>query len=1033
MRNRDECATILWLILAESRPLNLAVHQKSTVTPKPGHWLSRAGLFVIVFFFISLTSALAQYRFDNWTTDHGLPQNSVNAITQTRDGYIWFTTNDGLVRFDGVRFTVFDQSNSHGISSYRMTGLYEDPEGTLWIGSQQGGLIRYRDGVFTSFTTADGLLDNQVGGILGDGNGGLIFGTYRGWMRYRNGQFTSFAEPGNWDTLTVYVGPTGSLWTLSPSGLTQSKDGRNTIYPIRHEPRAFVSSLFESRDGSLWIAMPPFALIHLKNGVVTRYTEKDGVPVGSLGTKVSQDSQNNIWIVTSGAGLVRFRDDQFVTYTTADGLSSNRLVSFFEDREGTIWVGTENHGIDRLTRQFMRAYSTKDGLAGDNLYPIYEDHNGDIWLGATDGLTRYSGGVFTPYKVAGGAPILWVEGLAEDREGHLWMSDDHGVAYLKDGQFIWPPEMKKMPQVSAIYQDHHGDLWFGTNGGVYRFKDGVLTNYTTADGLPDQDVKIIYEDNQGNFWFGTYGGLAQLKFDRAATAPGQPPKPIFSNYTKDNGLGSNKVRSLYQDSDGVFWIGTYDGGLSRLKDGHITTYTVEQGLFNNGVFQILEDQRGNFWMSCNRGIFRVSKQQLNDFADGKISTVTSVAFGKLDGMLSAECNGGRQYGGIKARDGKLWFPTQAGVVVIDPSAVPVNDKPPALLIQNVSLDGTAATFGSLVRVAPGQDNIEITYTGLSSVKPEQVRFKYKLAGHDDGWIDVGTRRTAYFSYLPPGDYTFTVIGANSDGVWNTTGASLRLIVAAPFYRRWWFISASLLSLALIAFIGYRTRIRQLKRGQAAQEAFSRRLIEVQENDRRRIASELHDGLGQSLVIIKNRALLALGSPDDHERVNDQVQEISDATSQAIAEMREMAYDLRPFQLDRLGLTRAIESMIKKVSGSSEIKFSSEIDRLDKLFSKESEINLYRIVQESINNIVRHSGATEARIVIKRDGQAVQIQIEDNGRGFTLNSDQLPARQKQGLGLTGMSERARMLGGELNVRAAPGQGTMISVVRIRARE
>ncbi len=279
----------------------------------------------------------------------------------------------------------------------------------------------------------------------------------------------------------------------------------------------------------------------------------------------------------------------------------------------------------------------------------------------------------------------------------------------------------------------------------------------------------------------------------------------------------------------MLWIGSYDGGLTRYKDNKFTRYTSKDGLFNDGVFQILEDERGNFWMSSNRGIYLVAKQQLNDFADGRVSRIESIAYSKADGLLETECNGGQHPAGIKAADGKLWFPTQLGVAVINPNDIKTNSSAPPVVIESIKIDNEQSAIGNLdaaIEIAPGKNNLEITYTGLSFVKPEFVKFRYRLAGQDADWVEAGPRRTAYYSYLPPGDYNFQVIAANSDGVWNTEGATMTFVVLPPFYRTWWFSVLSLVIIVGAAYLFYRRRINQLKRHRQTQEQFSHELLSI---------------------------------------------------------------------------------------------------------------------------------------------------------------------------------------------------------------
>lgn len=551
-------------------------------------------------------------------------------------------------------------------------------------------------------------------------------------------------------------------------------------------------------------------------------------------------------------------------------------------------------------------------------------------------------------------------------------------------------------------EDRSGAYWIGAATGVVRYQNGAVTRFTTRDGLAGNDTKVIIEDGQGGLWLGSYGGLTHYQDGR------------FTAWTEKDGLPGATVRSLKQDPDGTLWIGTYDSGLGRFKDGRFTRYTTQDGLFDNGVFQILEDDFGWLWMSCNRGIYRVRKQELQDFAAGKIKAVTCLAYNKSDGMPSTECNGGRWPAGVKTRDGKLWFPTMAGVAMIDPASVNANTQPPPVVIEEMRINNQPAPLeawdaaihdpNSALQIYPGQDNFEIAYTALSFINSENMRFKYKLEGADADWVEAGTRRTVYFSHLAPGDYLFRVIAANADGMWNQTGASLRITIVPPFWRTWWFTTFAALSLAglVVGVVLYRDA--QQKRRHIAQQAFARQLIESQERERKRIAAELHDSLGQNLLIVKNRAQLGqIAAQQKDPEMLEQFDWIVSSATQSIEEVREIAQNLRPYHLDRLGLTKALEVMIEKVAAITIIRFSVELVPLDDLFSKEDAITLYRVVQESLNNIVKHAQASEVRVSIERLTDAVTLTIQDNGRGFSpLGASAKPS----GFALAGMSERVR---------------------------
>jgi signal transduction histidine kinase/ligand-binding sensor domain-containing protein len=988
--------------------------------------------------------ALAQYRFDNWTTEHGLPQNSVEAITQRRDGYLWLTTLNGLVRFDGVRFTLFAKSETPGMGSSRCNTLCEDAEGALWIGTENSGVMRYWQGRFTTFTTRDGLPHNLIRRIQRARNGEVLITTLQGSVWWRNGRFVPEGPQGR-DFYPIYLSPAGAYWSLDRNGLHEQLQGQTRHYALALNPQEDLARIkfHEDRAGSLWVSTPLTGVFKAKNGVLENYSARLGLPLDTLIWEMVEDRSGYLWLASAELGLLRFKDgapEKARAYTTADGLASNSVRSLYLDREGTLWFGSSSSGLNRLTPQFITGYSSAQGLAGDVAHGVLEDRAGNVWVCTHSGLSKITNGVLTNYKpvpattpgITKGLPVLGLYALHEDRAGRLWLGGDDGLCWLEDGVFTL---LLRGQIVWAIYEDSQGNLWYGTlDHGLFKLRDGVMTSYTTKDGLPHNSVRAIYEDRHGVLWFGTDGGLVKYQ-------AGQ-----FVTLTNQDGPGTNRVWSIYEDAEGVFWFGTYEGGLFRLKAGRFTNYTKAKGLFDNGVFQILEDGRGNLWMSCFRNLYSVSKQQLNDYADGKISTIISQAYGKSDGMLNPNCNGGRQPSGVKTRDGRLWFTTLKGVAVVKADAVPVNPLPPPVLIESASLDRAVANISDGLRVAPHQANLEIGYTALSFIRAEQVRFKYRLLGQDPDWIEAGTRRTAHYSYLRPGQYTFKVIAANSDGVWNNEGAQLPIVVLPAFYQTWWFRLLALLASAGSIGLIFKQRLDRAHRARQAQEDFSRRLIESQEQERKRIAAELHDSLGQNLLIIKNRALLGALSETADAAAKEEFAEISASAGQAIEETRHIAYNLRPYNLERLGLTNTIEEMIEDVAKTSGIRFTADLLPLDGALQPEAEINLYRVLQECVNNIVKHSGASEAVVEINRDPQYVFIKIADNGRGFSMADGRLrPADAgaakaasrsnpqsairnppSGGFGLLGLAERVRLLNGELTIDSAAGQGTTIQI-------
>jgi signal transduction histidine kinase/ligand-binding sensor domain-containing protein len=972
-----------------------------------------------VLFVITPTSAQQarnQYRADFWTTDEGLPQNSVRSILQTRDGYLWFTTNDGLVRFDGVRFRVFGKGNTPGIVSNRFTSLHEDARSDLWAGTEDGGLTRYSLGRFQSFTTAEGLPHNRVMAVW-DEPGGVVVGTRGGLARWRADQpeqLVAFQLNGAPRVGAGIFSDTGSFWTFAPDHAVRFMgDKREELAPLPGLRSDVEVVSVNDEAGDLWAGASDGTLFHFDKLSWVVYGVNEGLPGRRISTLYS-DWHGRLWVGTLGGGLYLFEGGRFVAYLPAEGTDSEAVECVYQDREGTIWLGTRNRGLARLTAKPVSTYGKRDQLSSDNVYTVYEDRADRVWIGTwPGGLNLIAKGIVTDYTRKLALPLSYVTALHEDRLGRLWVGSLKGVGWLKDDRYTDMSDKLGVSgsAVQVIQEDRDGKLWVGTNRGLVKYDGAQLTNYTTREGLPGDNVKDILQSASGALWIATYGGLARLDNNGRVSVA----------VTEHEGLSSNHVRTLYEDGNGTLWVGTYDGGLNVLRDGRVAArLTTANGLFSDGVFRILEDGANNFWMSSNRGIFRIARSELDEFVGGRRTRVTSVAYGRADGMASAECNGGHQPAGWRARDGRLWFPTQEGVAVIDPQLITSNSLAPPVVVEGALLDREPSTLTPELRVTPDRENLEISYTGLSFVKPEQVRFRYRLEGVDSDWVEAGTRRVAYYSHLPPGSYTFTVTAANSDGVWNTQGASVHVVVVPPFYRSWWFLSLCVVSIAAAGVLFHERRLARLKRERETQAAFSRQLIDSQETERKRIAAELHDSIGQSLTIIKNRAALSLSRTSDHEGALEQLGEISEAASYAIEEVREIAHDLRPIQLDQVGLTRAIESMLEKASDPETLRIAYDLDPLDGVLDKEQEINLYRIVQEAIANVIKHAGATEASVALKRRDHAIEVVVRDNGKGFSGGEG------RRGFGLLGITERARMLGGEPIVNSAPGRGTSVSV-------
>ncbi|MBI3578785.1 MAG: hypothetical protein HY089_05160, partial [Ignavibacteriales bacterium] len=744
-----------------------------------------------------------QYIMDSWQTEQGLPQNSINAIVQTRDGYIWLATHDGLVRFNGVEFKIYNMENTPALKSNRMISLREDTKGNLWVGTENGGLTRLKEGVFATFTLKEGLTWDIIPSVTEDKQGTLWVGTSaKGVIQFKDEKFSTpySMKNGLADNAITHIYPDskGNVWIGTGVGLNRITD--DTVYSYKGVPPANIPAIREDKRGRLWVGTFE-GLVLIDGTTIKRFTKKNGLPDDRIHALLL-DQDSILWVGT-WKGLVQFNTKTLKLFSSIEGFSNDVIKSIYKDRESNIWVGTDGGGLRRLKKKILNVYTSAHGLSGDAILGICQDRRGAMWIGTNCyGLNKFENGKFTTYTQEQGLSNNCVWGLWEDHEGSIWAGTwSMGVNQYKDGQFIIRTEAEGLSNnvVFAIYEDRERNMWIGTANGLNKFKDGTFTIYNTADGLPHRNIRVIHEDRQGNLWVGTYGGLAKMKDGK------------FTSFTTDDGLSNNYVRAIYEDSDGVLWIGTYGGGLNRFKDGKFTVYNTANGLFDNGVFQILEDANGNFWMSSNKGIFRVSKDELNSVALGKKIKVTCFAYGKTEGMLSVECNGGFQSAGWKANDGRFWFPTVKGVVVVDPSGVTTNMLPPPMVIEQLTADGADIPLTNPISIEPGKDRFEFHYAGLSFTASEKVVYQYMLEGYDKTWVDAGNQRVAHYTNIPPGSYTFLVKAANEDGVWSKTPAGLRVELLPFFYQTKTFLVLCGMAVLFLSVGFYLLRVRHLVR------------------------------------------------------------------------------------------------------------------------------------------------------------------------------------------------------------------------------
>ncbi len=776
-------------------------------SPKIRRPKTARGIFLTVFIsgalLFSATELLAldpstlntQYGLSFWMSDDGLPQNTVSAIAQTRDGYLWFATEEGLARFDGVRYTTFlDRQNIHALLVSR--------DGSLWI-AVGGGVARYKNHRMTHYSTRDGLREGAVYSMSETPDGTIWVGTRSGLNRHRHGRFSTYnvtdGSAASWINAT-HVTRDGALWWgTNGGGLKRLHRGAVTTFTSSDGlSDNVVVAIHQDRRGDLWIGTA-VGLNRIRDGKITTFSGADGFS-GRYVRSIREDRDGNLWIGTEG-GLNRYSRGRFTSFGTQHRLSRATVMSLMEDREGSLWVGTSGEGVSQLRPSKFTTIGRLEGLNSDQVWSVREARDGSLLIGTSGGFSRWKDGVMTTVTVRDGMSSDAVRSVMEDRTGGIWLGTNSGVNLYKHGKVTVYQTSEGLPDNTAriTVEDRQGNIWIGTRGGgLARYRDGVFKVFNRKNGLPGNVISSLAEAPDGSLWIGTDGGLSVLK------------DGVFTNYGVQHGLSSNFVRSLHHDRQGGHWIGTYGGGLNRIKDGRVTSITVKDGLFNELVFAIVEDRSGYLWMTCNRGIFRVSLRELNDFADGRIKRVHSTTFNATDGMKSAECNGGSP-GAWAGRNGRLYFATVKGVAIIDPNNIAFNTMAPQVWTEEVLLDGKAVNVsGNQLAVGPGRHSLEIHYTALSFLSPAKVRFRYRLRGFSDAWVEAGTRRTAFYTHLPPGNYRFEVMGSNNDGVWAGAGNPVRFQFRAAFYQTLWFRIACGVCLFGAVLAAFRVRLSLLR-------------------------------------------------------------------------------------------------------------------------------------------------------------------------------------------------------------------------------
>jgi PAS domain S-box-containing protein len=818
-----------------------------------------------------------QFVHNQWTSVNGLPQNSAAAILQTRDGYIWFGTEEGLVRFNGVEFTVFNKNNTEAIPYNYVVRLLEGRDGSLWIllwdGGRTSSLVRYRNGQFHLFTAEEGLPTFYGVALLQDSNDDIWIPTQNtGLIRYHNCTFSDYSTKDGLKSNRVDdVGfdTKGNFWIFTTQGSSRLAAGKITSLSIPGVPDSEkIHGVVEDRNGDLWFGSE-HGLIRVPQGDFSR------PPVERFLTHVPIypyliDGQGGIWGFSEGAKAFRFDIRKHVSSM------KQHLYYIIQDGNGTIWAATKGRGVCRITDpanpEKLECFSPADGLLSDSVRSIFEDREGSLWIGTQGGgLEQFRDTAFTTYGVKQGLTGSPLSIQESSKGGFLAAMQSAGLQLFEKGQVrkyqtAYGPESNF---AAVVMEDKNGHVWEGTQQGFFEFsKDARLERAFGLEavskrtdqekyGLLSRDIRwmgfttAIYQDRNGNIWIGSDGLLSRVVNGKLVPyisndgASLHRVRLLFEDRAGDLWIGAEEglvrlrnnlvvlrisdcadATSLLESSNGAIWMGTASHGLKRYKDGVFTSYTSKNGLPVDGILAVLEDGQGFLWMSSNLGISRVSEKELNDFADKKISRVHGMSYDESDGMPGLECNGGVQGSGFKAHDGGLFFACQGGVVEVDPSRLPPSAPPPPVVVEQAS-----ANRMDDLRWRPeapaGRGDLEFHFAALSYRDPGKIQYQYKLEGYDPDWVSNGNRRTAYYTNIPPGRYRFLVTATTKDGVKSRADAVVNLHLVPRYYQTKWFLSLCGLAALLMAAAIYRLRIRSIVKREAALQKSNDELREAQ--------------------------------------------------------------------------------------------------------------------------------------------------------------------------------------------------------------
>jgi ligand-binding sensor domain-containing protein/signal transduction histidine kinase len=949
--------------------------------------------------------ALPGYARRVWHAEDGLPEETVQAFAQTPDHFLWVGTTGGLVRFDGAQFIVFDRENTPAIHENSIFCLLAAADGTLWIGTEGGGVVSYRNRGFRLWSRTDGLNNGYIRALREDSRGRIWIGTDDGLYRWEAGKIERVDGRNGMPEIAVhaiYRDRQQRLW-VGGYHFFRFDDDRATELRLPGGLTDNVKSILQSRDGTLWVGTVSGLQRSdspLNSASPTFSSVKD---IHSTVRTLLEDDDGTLWIGTIGDGLIRYQSGRFSTLTAGGSIPSgtipsNTILSSFSGSEHNIWIGTQA-GLVRLNKTAAETVVLPD-FAGADFGTVYSDRDGTLWVSSTH-LFHITGRRAQMIHLPGPLANVRIRDVFRDSTGTLWFgTEGRGAFRWVKGRPIEVPLIQ--PYVRGFAEDREGGIWIGTDGGYCRWRPTGTRCFEAHES-----VRALYVDRQGDVWIGKDRGLTRLR-NSGEIADSPIPR-----------LRHEKVWAIHEDPEGALWFGTRTGGLFRWKSGQLSTYTTAQGLASNSIYQILEDSHGALWLSGPNGVSSIARRDLEITASDPSHRPAVKLYGTSEGLESTQMYGGVQPAGSTTASGEVWFPSTVGAVRIgeDPGG-PVS-APPAV-IYRVEADGRDVRADGVVELPPGQGKLDIEYGAIQFRSQERVRFRYQLEGFDSGWTETRVRRASYTN-VPAGHYRFHLLAFDIAQPDATSEASVSFDWRPHFYHAWWFYVLCAGCLGGAVWLTYRARMRQ---------AHAR--FEAVLGERNRLAREMHDTLIQGCTGV-SAVLEAVASMSSEPAAARNLLDCARTQIRAVTEeAREAVWNLHRGGRSEIG--SLVDQMARQACAASQVPVRFEASGKPIVLDPMIEHDILMVAREAVYNAIRHAHPQEVSLKVHYQRGRIRLSVMDDGCGF--EPDEVLPQSDGHFGLIGMRERTERLGGRFAVRSAPGKGTELCVdvpVRAPARE